>query len=242
MTAAPTTAGSANGSSSASVVTVPPAGTTDALDVLARIRRPTPAPTVAERCEMCAEPIPSAHTHVVDVGQRNLVCTCRACYLLFTDRAAGGGRYRAVPERYRTVRDFALTPSQWSSLQIPVAVAFFFENSNLGATAAFFPSPAGATECLLPLDTWQEVSAANPVLQTLQPDVEAALIRTDGGDARAGAECFLVPIDSCYELVGHLRSLWRGFDGGSEVHQAMAAYFDRLRDRGASVSRESTDG
>ena len=33
--------------------------------------------------------------------------------------------------------------------------------------------------------------------------------------ADGGAECFIVPIDACYELVGHLRRLWRGFDGGT---------------------------
>ena len=27
-----------------------------------------------------------------------------------------------------------------------------------------------------------------------------------------------MPIDACYELVGHLRRLWRGFDGGREAH------------------------
>ena len=70
--------------------------------------------------------------------------------------------------------------------------------------AAFYPSPAGATESVLPLDTWDEVVAANPELATLQPDVEAFLVR---GRARtaAGAECYLVPIDACYELVGQLR-------------------------------------
>ncbi|MGH9094033.1 MAG: DUF5947 family protein, partial [Acidimicrobiales bacterium] len=198
------------------------------LAALARIRQPAAAMASGERCEMCAEAIPTEHAHVVDVRDRSLVCTCRACYLLFTARGAAGGRYQAVPERYRTVRDFALTPFQWDSLQIPVAVAFFFHNSALGSTAAFFPSPAGATECLLPLDTWAEVQAANPILTSLEPDVEAALIRTyrDGegtgatpGDAEAHAvECFIVPIDSCYELVGQLRSLWRGFDGGREVH------------------------
>ena len=41
-----------------------------------------------ERCEMCAEPIGDEHPHVVDLDSRALLCTCRACYLLFTDRAA----------------------------------------------------------------------------------------------------------------------------------------------------------
>jgi hypothetical protein len=239
MTASPLTAGSANGSDAARFDVNGAAGP---LGVLARFRQPATAAAPGERCEMCAEPIPSGHAHLVDVVDRNLVCACRACYLLFTNRGAGAGRYRTVPDRYRTVTDFELTPVQWGSLQIPVSVAFFFDNSTLGSTAAFFPSPAGATECLLPLDTWSDVKAANPVLETLEPDVEAVLIRTSRDDAGDGVECFIVPIDSCYELVGQLRTLWRGFDGGQEVHQAMAGYFGRLRDRGKPVTREDVDG
>ena len=44
-------------------------------------------------------------------------------------------------------------------------------------------------------------------------------------------ECFLVPIDACYELVGHLRVLWKGFDGGTEAHAAIDAFFDELSRR-----------
>ena len=104
-----------------------------------------------------------------------------------------------------------------------MSVAFFFVNSTLDRVAAFYPSPAGATESLLSLDTWDEVVAANPDLATLQPDVEAFLVRTD---RRAAAECYLVPIDACYELVGHLRRLWRGFDGGPKRTAALDAFFD----------------
>ncbi len=210
------------------------------LGVLARLRQPVEAAAPGERCEMCTEAIGAEHGHVVDVRERTLVCTCRACYLLFYARGAAGGRYRAVPEGYGTVTDFELSPAQWDSLQIPVAVAFFFKNSHLDTTAAFFPSPAGATECLLPLDTWAEVEAANPILGSLEPDVQAALIRTYRDDEGHGVECFIVPIDSCYELVGQLRRLWRGFDGGREVHQAMASYFARLRDQGKPVGRQDT--
>ena len=79
-----------------------------------------------------------------------------------------------------------------------------------------YPSPAGATESLLPLDTWDEVVAADPELATLAPDVEAFLVRVDG---QPRSRCYLVPIDACYELVGQLRRLWRGFDGGQEAHE-----------------------
>ena len=157
------------------------------------------------------------------------MCACRGCYLLFTSDGAGGRRYRAVPDRYLAFTDFRLSQAQWDSLQIPVSVAFFFLNSTLERVAAFYPGPAGATESLLPLGTWDEVVDANPALATLAPDVEAFLVRADRESG--GAECFLVPIDACYELVGHLRRLWKGFDGGREAHDALDAFFARVRAR-----------
>jgi hypothetical protein len=114
-------------------------------------------------------------------------------------------------------------------LQIPVSVAFFFLNSSLGRVAAFYPGPAGATESELPLDTWAEVVEANPELATMQPDVEAFLVRSQKG--QGGADCYIVPIDACYELVGHLRLLWRGFDGGSEANEKLQDFFDDVERR-----------
>jgi hypothetical protein len=202
--------------------------------VLKRIRdiplQPKPRP--GERCELCAALIPDEHGHIVDLESRALMCACRPCYLVFAPEGAGGSRFRAVPDRYVAFPDFALSATQWDALQIPVGVAFFFMNSGLDHVAAFYPSPAGATESLLSLDSWGEIVAANPDLGTLQPDVEAFLVRSANRQSgTAQAECYLVPIDICYELVGQLRRLWKGFDGGTEAHDALDAFFDRVRDR-----------
>jgi hypothetical protein len=183
---------------------------------------------------MCSVRIAEEHDHVVDLEQRSLLCACHGCYLLFTAEGAGGYRYRAVPHRYLAFPDFELAPVQWDALQIPVSVAFFFVNSSLDRVAAFYPSPAGATESLLSLDTWDDVVAANPQLATLTPDVEAFLVRT--GREKAAPECYLVPIDACYELVGQLRRLWRGFDGGREAHDALEAFFAGVRARARPAS------
>ena len=199
-----------------------------------------PKPRPGERCELCAALIPDEHGHVVDLESRALMCACRPCYLVFAPQGAGGTRFRAVPDRYVSFPDFALSASQWDALQIPVGVAFFFMNSSLDHVAAFYPSPAGATESLLSLDSWGEIVAANPDLGTLQPDVEAFLVRSaDRQTGTAQAECYLVPIDVCYELVGQLRKLWKGFDGGTEAHAALDAFFDRVRERASTgASRE----
>jgi hypothetical protein len=37
-----------------------------------------------------------------------------------------------------------------------------------------------------------------------------------------------------YELVGLIRTSWKGFDGGQEAHQKIAAYFERVRERSGS--------
>ena len=181
---------------------------------------------------MCIEPIPDEHEHVVNTESRSLMCTCRGCWLLFTSNGAGGGKYRAVPDRYLALDGLSFAPGSWDELQIPVSVAFFFHNSSLGRVAAFYPSPAGATESLLELEAWASLVAANPVLASLTPDVEALLVRVDD----TGPRGFLVPIDACYEFVGRLRMLWRGFDGGYEVRDFVDEFFERIRARSKVAS------
>ncbi len=208
---------------------------TDPLAVLQRIRTSRPRAAAraeqGEVCELCSEPIPSEHQHLVDLRSRTLLCACRGCFLLFEATGAGGERFRSVPERYAACADFAVSPAQWDSLQIPVSVAFFFHNSALGRIAAFYPGPAGATESELPLEAWNDVVRANPRLETMQPDVEAFLVRVRAGPDRDRAECSIVPIDACYELVGHLRRLWRGFDGGTEANRKLDEFFAVIEER-----------
>lgn len=202
--------------------------TGSALAGLRRIISERPAPVVGERCEMCAEPIADDHPHVVNLESRALMCTCRGCYLLFTAEDAQL-RYRAVPDRYLPFPDFALDARQYDELEIPVGLAFLFNSSVLNRTVAFYPGPAGATESELPLEAWTRVVEANPQLSVLRADVEALLLR--GTDRGSEFSCHLVPIDACYALVGQLRRLWRGFDGGTEAHQAMDDFFAEIAAR-----------
>ncbi|MES9591159.1 MULTISPECIES: DUF5947 family protein [unclassified Streptomyces] len=194
---------------------------------LLRLTRNRPRPLAGERCEMCAEPIGDSHPHVVNLDSRALMCGCRACYLLFTDENAEL-RYRAVPERYLYFTGLTVDGRAWDELQIPVGLAFLFRNSVQDRMIAFYPGPAGATESELPLDAWASVVESSPELAVLRPDVEALLIRRT---AEGEGSCHLVPIDACYELVGQLRRLWRGFDGGAEAREAMDGFFARVADR-----------
>lgn len=195
-------------------------------------RPPAPA---EERCEFCARPLPDQHSHVVHIEKRNLLCACRPCYLLFTSRGAAGGKYRAIPERYLDLGDRVLEPSQWDRLQVPVDLAFFFHNGSLGRTVAFYPSPAGATESLLSLETWEEIARANPRVAAMTPDVEALLV----WKRPEGCASHLVPIDACYELVGIVRRHWRGFHGGEEAWGAIGTFFAALSARSEPVRSEA---
>ncbi len=196
---------------------------------------PGPAPGQAgETCELCAAPIGPVHGHLADLEHSTLDCACRACYLLFTEPGAGRGRYRAVPDRY--LRDPArpLTAAEWAELDVPVGLAFFLCSSRLGHVCGFYPSPAGATECTLDLDAWARLGQVHPLLPAAEDDVEAVLVnRTEDG-----VECFLVPIDACYELAGRMRLLWQGFDGGAEARQSIAEFLDAVRARARDLAPE----
>ncbi|CAM3723941.1 DUF5947 family protein [Smaragdicoccus niigatensis] len=200
-----------------------------AYDVLQRIRANRRPSSAGERCEMCTEPISDEHSHVVNVAGRQLLCVCRPCYLLFTDQSADL-RYRAVPDRYLEFGDFALSPAHWDALEIPVGLAFFFRNSLQDRMVAFYPGPAGATESELSMSAWDDITAADPRVKMLTDDVEALLMRMPGPD------CFLLPIDACYEFVGRLRMLWRGFDGGQDVRAFIDEFFERIRARSQAVT------
>jgi hypothetical protein len=196
---------------------------------LRRISTTRPTPSDEERCEMCAKSIGHDHQHVVGLESRTLMCTCRPCYLLFTDQTATI-RYKAVPDRYLSFPDFAFDQGAWDDLQIPVGLAFIFRNSVEDRVVAFYPSPAGATESELSLGAWDRMVSSNPRFDLLLSDVEALLIyRSDQG--RGDFHCMIVPIDICYELVGTMRMTWRGFDGGSEARDAMDGFFSTVEGR-----------
>jgi hypothetical protein len=188
-----------------------------ALRRFARPRRDGPI------CELCASPMAAEHEHLVEPASRRLFCCCQACAILFE----GGreSRYRRVPHRIVALGDLELSDLQWESLHLPIQLAFFFKTAREERVLAFYPSPAGATESLLPLAAWQELESANPVLGELEPDVEALLVNRVG----QSREYYRVPIDLCYKLVGLLRSHWRGLSGGTEAWHKIRQFFDELQ-------------
>jgi hypothetical protein len=167
------------------------------------------------------------HRHLVDTERRVLACSCVACAMLFDRPTAGGGRFRTVPSRYLSDPSWDVAPGGWEALGVPVGIAFFFRNSALDRMVALYPSPAGATESEVDPGTWHEVFGGSALAHALTPDVEALLVRRDEGRAI----CHLVPVDAAYELVGRLRLHWQGFDGGSQAHAELDAFFDDVARR-----------
>jgi hypothetical protein len=201
------------------------------LDILRQFARKREMRLQTEQCELCSAEIPGNHRHLLELSQNTLVCVCRPCSILFSDPTAGSGKYRLVPSRYLLLSDFQMTDEQWDELTIPVNMVYIFSSSSANHAMAFYPSPAGAIESTLSMEGWQELVSSNAILKDLEPDVEALLINR----VESYREHYIVPIDTCYELVGLIRLQWRGLSGGEEVWKAIANFFANLRKRAIPV-------
>ncbi len=175
-----------------------------------------------ERCDRCGVSLPSGHIHQFDPPTRRIRCACSGCGAIASES------WREIPRRIIALPDFRLSDTQWDDLMIPISLAFFSYSSPAGRVVALYPGPAGAAESALRLESWREISDANPALQRLQPDVEALLVNRVG----AAREYFITPIDECYRLVGLIRMHWRGLSGGAVVWGEIGRFFDDLRRKG----------
>jgi hypothetical protein len=201
-----------------------------AFEALRRFAQRTPTPVV-ERCDLCGATLAPDHRHLLDLTERRVLCACRACALLLDAPISGGGVRRVIPTGVRNLVDFEMTDAEWDALQIPVNMTFLVHNTAAKRVLAFYPSPMGPTESLLPLAAWDELVMRNPILKQMEPDVEALLIHR----TQEGRNYLLVPIDECYKLVGLIRLHWKGIHGGSEVHDQIARFFQDLKARAEAL-------
>jgi hypothetical protein len=184
----------------------------------ARDGPPTPA---EDRCDLCRTTVPDDHRHLLHLIERRIVCVCEACWALHS----GDAQYRPTGMRSLWLDGFECDDATWASLQIPIGLAFFMRSSVSGSVVGFYPSPAGATESELPLDSWNALVAANPVLTRLDADSEALVVNRLSNPP----QCAILPIDRCYELVGLIRTRWEGISGGDALAEAVPAFFERVR-------------
>lgn len=197
---------------------------------------PTPPAPVVERCGLCSTMLADEHRHMLDVPTGSLICACQACSILFDQKAAGAGHYRLIPNDVFAIDGFSLEDGRWEALRLPVDMAFFYRNTPADRILAYYPSPAGATQSLLDLSAWSRLEEENPVLRTMEPDVQALLVQR----ARGAPSYWIAPIDVCYELVAVIRTRWRGLGGGEEVWSAIDEFFERLGQRASLLHSTST--
>ncbi len=187
-----------------------------------------------EHCELCSEMIPVDHHHLLDLSSRTVICACQACSVLFNGQGTGGGKYRLVPRRYLALLDFKMSDEQWDEMIIPVNMVYIFQSTSSNRIMAFYPSPAGPTESLLGFENWESLISNNPILNDLEPDVEALLINR----VKDVREYYIVPIDACYKLVGLIRVYWKGLSGGEEVWKKIMEFFAGIGAKSESMRGE----
>ncbi len=189
---------------------------------LGRLARPAPVQET-EKCELCDRPLSDEHRHLLELNERRILCACEPCLAM----KSGLENYCPVSTRTLWLDDFVFPDELWSAFQLPVGLAFFMRSTGTGTVVALYPSPAGATECELHLESWDKLVEMNPILLDLEADAEALVVnRMVGAHQHA-----IVPIDECYRLVGLIKSTWQGISGGNAIQDAVPKFFDYVRDK-----------
>jgi Family of unknown function (DUF5947) len=183
------------------------------------VRKP---PKSAQVCELCAKPIGTDHFHLLELETHRITCACDACSILFNGNARQ--RYRRIPRDVYRLDQFSMDDHEWESLLIPINLAFFVYSDAARKMVAQYPSPGGVMESSLDLEYWSVIAERNPILSRLEPDVEALLVNRIG----KSPQYFRVPIDKCFQLVGIIRTHWRGLSGGEEVWKEIDKFFQAL--------------
>jgi hypothetical protein len=189
---------------------------------LRKLAIPLPRQEV-EKCAFCGRILPPDHRHLVDLSAMKFICTCEMC--LITN--AESGNYKPLPQRYINLDGFNMSDQLWSDFLIPVNMAFFIRSVVKNGTVAYYPAPTGATESKLKMDAWNNLVELNPLLNDLAPDLEALLVNRLGDEG----QYFIVPVDSCYKLIGMIRIAWKGIFGGKEVNDIINRFFIELKEK-----------
>jgi hypothetical protein len=173
-----------------------------------------------EACDLCGIGLGEDHRHLLALVERRIICSCETCWAM----RSGEGDYRPTGNRTVWLPDLRLPDDLWAGFQIPIGLAFFMESTVTACVVAMYPSPGGATESELHFESWARMQQLNPVLATLEPDIEG-LIANRLSDPPSYV---IAPIDRCYELTGTVKAHWEGISGGTAVQAAIDAFFARL--------------
>ncbi len=168
------------------------------------------------------------------------MCTCRPCYLLFTDQTAHLN-YRAVPDRYLAFGEFVACDARMGRAADPGRARVPVPQLGAGTHDRLLSGPGRrhgvGTAARRVGDDRRRPSRTRCV----RPDVEALLVRRIDGAAQP---CYLVPIDACYELVGtaaHAVARVRRRAGGARGDRGVLRRGPTARSRPAPAAAVMSD-
>jgi hypothetical protein len=174
-----------------------------------------------EFCDLCGLGIPDEHRHLLHLMERRIICSCEPCWAM----RAGEGDFRPVGNRTVWLQDLDIPDDLWANFQIPIGLAFFMKSTVTDCVVAMYPSPAGATESELHFDSWARICELNPVLATMESDIEGLI-----ANRLLDPPVYVIaPIDRCYALTGAIKATWEGISGGTGVTGAVTEFFAGLR-------------
>jgi hypothetical protein len=191
---------------------------------LARTRpaaAPAPIDDALEHCDLCGLGIPEDHRHLLHLTERRIVCSCEACWAM----RAGEGDYRPTGSRTLWLPGLSIPDDLWAAFQIPIGLAFFMESTVTACVVAMYPSPGGATESELHFESWSRMLVLNPVLNSMEADIEGLIVNR----LTSPAMYAIAPIDRCYALTGAIKATWEGISGGAGVGSAVSEFFADLQ-------------
>jgi hypothetical protein len=211
-----------------------PAGVANQGASMVGITTSEPVDGATEFCDLCGLGIPDEHRHLLHLVERRIICSCEPCWAM----RAGEGDFRPVGNRTMWLPDLDIPDDLWAGFQVPIGLAFFMSSTVTDCVVAMYPSPAGATESELHFESWARMCELNPVMSTMEPDIEG-LIANRLADPPVYA---IAPIDQCYALTGAIKATWEGISGGTGVEHAVTDFFVSLRAAAAKTEALQAKG
>ena len=129
--------------------------------------------------------------------------------------------YRLIPTRHLALLDFQVTGELWTGPGQSRKIVYLLRSSEARCVLAVYLDPAGIQESVLDLESWKMLLTRNPLLDSLEPDVEVLLINR----MEQAPACFIVPIDTCSRLTGLLTARLRGMESSRKLWRAIDAFF-----------------
>ena len=192
-----------------------------------RIRgsRAAAAPRPGERCELCAEPIADEHGHLVDLEQPQPACAPAAAATCSSrPTGAGGGHFRAVPDRYLAFPDLRAVARAVGRAADPGERRVLLRELDARPGRRVLPEPGRGDRVAAAARHVGRARRRQPRLATLEPDVEAFLVRADRTASRrpSASSCRSTPATSSSASCDGCGA---ASTAASEAHDALDAFF-----------------